>query len=137
MGIDHRHAGLDLKSTFPIGADAYDSGNCHFIINATGVNLKAICSASWISTMDSNRPSAESEQPRPNIVVRLADRVVVAVIHLLIALATLKSRDPSEQTRIRNWQGVLQWSPQQRVGCAVGVVIGVCLGGAFLWYSLR
>jgi len=99
--------------------------------------------------MSSKQQTSESDEHRPNIVVRLADRVVVAAIYVLIALATLKSRDPSEhhtnllrpdpreETRIRNWQGVLRWSPEQRVGCAVGVVIGVCLGGAFIWYSLR
>lgn len=88
------------------------------------------------------------EQP-PNLIVRLIDRVVVAIVHLLIALATLKSRDPRErtanllkadpkqQTRIRNWEGVLDWSPQKRVGCFTGVIIGIVIGGAILWYGIR
>jgi hypothetical protein len=96
-------------------------------------------------------PSSTPEPPErpPNLIVRLLDRVAVAIVHLLIALATLKSRDPRErtgnllkpdrqqQTRIRNWEGVLEWSPQKRAGCFTGVLIGIAIGGAILWYGIR
>lgn len=70
-------------------------------------------------------------------------------MRVLIVLATLKSRDPRErtgnvlkadpqqQTCIRNWEGVLAWSPQKRVGCFTGVLIGIALGGAILWYGIK
>ena len=86
---------------------------------------------------------------RPNALIRSLDAIVVSVIQFLVAMAHLRSRDPREhasnifrpdpyeKTRIRNWQGVLQWSPEKRVGCFVGVAIGVLLGGAFLWYNLN
>lgn len=99
--------------------------------------------------MSAETSSSEPGDPSPNPIVRILDAVVVAIIKLLIVLANLKSRDPRErsanllkpdprqQTRIRNWEGVLDWSPQKRVGCFAGVVIGIALGGTILWYSLH
>jgi len=67
----------------------------------------------------SSAPPDPPGNPAP-LIVRLFDRVVVAIVHALILLATLKSRDPRErpenllkadweqQTRIRNWEGVLE-----------------------------
>ena len=81
--------------------------------------------------------------------IRLLDRGIVAVIKFFIAMAHIRSRDPRERmtnlvtpdhrerTRIRNWEAVLAWSPQRRVGCATGVFIGILVGGAILWYGLR
>lgn len=83
------------------------------------------------------------------MIVRWLDAVVVGLIKVFIGLAHLKSRDPNEhtanlfrpdphqQTRIRGWKAVLQWSPQKRVGCFVGVLIGVGIGGVILWYGLN
>jgi hypothetical protein len=83
------------------------------------------------------------------LVIRWLDVVIVALIRTLIALSELKSRDPREhparllkadpheRTRIRNWQGVLEWSPRKRVGCFAGVLVGVAIGGAVLWYGLN
>lgn len=94
----------------------------------------------------------ENERPeaaRPHVLVRILDRVVVALVMVLIGLAKMKSRDVSEdpqralqaderwQRQIRTWQSILQWPATQRVGCFVGVAIGVAIGLGFLWYALR
>lgn len=84
-----------------------------------------------------------------NVIIRWVDAGLVAMIHVLIALSELKSRDPREhpahllkpdhreRTRIRNWRGVLEWPPRRRVGCFAGVLTGVLVGGAILWYGLK
>lgn len=81
--------------------------------------------------------------------IRWLDAVIVAFIRTLIGLLELRSRDPHEhparmlkpdprtRTRIRNWQGVLDWSPRKRVGWFGGVLAGVAIGGAVLWYGVN
>jgi len=99
--------------------------------------------------MDTSSAPPDPPGNPPPLIVRLLDRVAVAIVHVLILLATLKSRDPRErpenllkadreqQTRIRNWEGVLEWSPQKRVGCFTGVAIGIAIGGAILWFGVK
>ena len=99
--------------------------------------------------MTDDASSGNPQHSSPHTVVRCLDVVIVAFIRTLIALAELKSRDPREhpanllkpdpreRTRIRNWRGVLGWSPQKRVGCFAGVLAGIAIGGAILWYGLN
>lgn len=94
-----------------------------------------------------NDTSDELDSPHP--VIRWLDAVIVAFIRTLIALLELRSRDPREHparmlkpdprtgTRIRNWQAVLDWSPRKRVGWFAGMLAGVAIGGAILWYGLN
>ena len=93
--------------------------------------------------------SGNPHRNSPHVVVRWLDVLIVAFIRTLIGLAELKSRDPrehparvlkpdpSQHARIRNWQGVLKWSPQKRVGCFAAVLAGTAFGGAVLWYGLN
>jgi hypothetical protein len=86
---------------------------------------------------------------RAHPVIRFLDKGVLAVVHVLLVMTKLRSRDPQErftnllrgdpqdEVRIRGWEGVLQWSPQRRVGCFAGVAIGIAIGGAILWYGIR
>jgi hypothetical protein len=102
---------------------------------------------SEMTGVSSPTPSS-SENPPPNPIVRVLDRVIVAAIRVLIVLATLKSRDPRartahvlkpdrrEHTRIRHWEGVLAWSPGQRVGCFLAVLFGIALGGSIIWWGI-
>lgn len=94
-----------------------------------------------------NDPSGRADSP--NVLIRGIDVGIVALIRVLIALAELKSHDPREQpvhllnpdpherTRVRNWQGVLHWSPRKRVGCFAAVAGGIAIGGTILWNGLN
>lgn len=94
-------------------------------------------------------PTPPPSDDRAHPLIQLLDRGVVAVVHVLLMMTKLRSRDPRErltnllrgdpqdEVRIRGWEGVLQWSPQQRVGCFSGVAIGIAIGGAILWYGLQ
>jgi len=91
--------------------------------------------------------------PKPEqdvtFVVRWLDKVAIVFVKLLIVLTHLKSRDPSrnvlnlfrsdptQQVHIRDRTGMLEWSPQKRVGCMVGVLIGLAIGGVIFWYGLK
>jgi hypothetical protein len=86
---------------------------------------------------------------RAHPVIRFLDRGVLVLVHGLLLGATFRARDPGErltnllrgdpqdEVRIRGWEAVLQWSPEKRVGCFAGVVIGIAIGGAILWYGTR
>ena len=99
--------------------------------------------------MSDDASSGNPQHTSPHVVVRWLDVVIVALIRTLIGLAELKSRDPRahpahllkpdprERTRIRNWRGVLNWSPEKRVGCCAAVLTGIAVGGAILWYGLN
>jgi len=81
--------------------------------------------------------------------MRVIDQAVVLIVKALIVLGELRSRDPSrgfgrlltpdhrKQSQMRNWQAVLKWPPQRRVGCFTGVLIGLVIGGVILWYGLK
>ena len=99
--------------------------------------------------MPFDSPPTDRRDKPPHLLIRLLDRLIIAAIWLLIALARLKSRDPAERAanlwksdprqtiRVRNWQGVLRWSPNKRVGCFAGVLIGSVIGGAVIWWFVR
>lgn len=88
------------------------------------------------------------EQDVP-FVVRWLDKVAMVFVKLLVAMAYLKSRDPSrnvlnlfrsdptQQIHIRDRTGMLTWSPQKRVGCMMGVLIGLAIGVVVFWYGLK
>jgi len=94
-------------------------------------------------------PPSKNPAPPPHLIIRVIDRAVVWIVKALILLAELRSRDASrglgrllapdhrEQSRMRTWQAMLDWPPQRRVGCFTGVLIGLAIGGAILWYGLK
>lgn len=91
---------------------------------------------------------SENETQQPNVVVRAVDYFAVACIKFFITMATIKSRDPNErfsnvfkadrqhQTRIRNWQAVLEWSPEKRAAWCTAMLVGALAGFFFIWWNL-
>lgn len=88
-------------------------------------------------------PSQPDDREHP--VIRFLDRPLVALIGLLTAMARLSrnvnvlsfNADPHDRLRIKRWENILQWPPQQRVGCATAVAIGLAIGGVIFWYGLK
>lgn len=98
--------------------------------------------------MSESDKNERSDKPT-NPVVRLIDPVVILLVKTLILMRQIRSRDPresytnvlqpdkKERVHIKGWQAALQWSPEKRVGCFAGVLIGVAIGVVVFWYALN
>lgn len=83
-------------------------------------------------------------------VVTVLDYPLVALLGLLMGIVYLLwklnplARSPDapnaaghEPIPVKILGSLLRWRPQQRVGCALAVAIGIAIGGAILWYGVR